>query len=292
MREAIPLASRMWTWFQTTCRSRIPQLDREQRIELVDRLETNSTFDFDFVALISLSTIIAALGLIRNSAAVVIGAMLVAPLMTPLVGMGFALIQANEKLIWSTMRSVLFGFAVAFMTSVILGAAIPKSWWNDVTVAAPVVESEVMLNAELASRCKPHLLDLVVALVSGVAGAYATGRPNLIGALPGVAIAAALVPPIATSGILFAIGEFELSRNAFLLFFTNIVAIVLGTTFAFWGIGINAPATKPKDGEGRQPPVLPRYIFFMLVILAFALAIWFAIDELPDVTHSFFGSVD
>ena len=257
MRDGIPMTTQLWSRFQSWCRSKVPQLEREQRVELVDRLHNNSTFDFDFVALISLSTLIASLGLIRNSAAVVIGAMLVAPLMTPLVGVGFALIQGNVKLIRNAMRSVIYGFAVGFGISVLLGLLIPGITENG------------QLNSEMIGRCEPNLLDLVVALVSGIAAAYATGRPNLVGALPGVAIAAALVPPIATSGMVFSLGQFSLSWGAFLLFFTNIVAIVLGTTIAFWAIGINAVV---KQSDGRPEHVWPRYWFFAFVIISFLLA--------------------
>ena len=106
IREAVPMASRLWGKIQTAVRGKVPQLDRDLRVKLVDRLQNNSRFDFDFIALISLSTLIAALGLIRNSASVVIGAMLVAPLMTPLVGIGFSLVQGNWKLVRVAMRSV------------------------------------------------------------------------------------------------------------------------------------------------------------------------------------------
>ena len=93
-------------------------------------------------------------------------------------------------------------------------------------------------SAELLSRCFPSTLDLCVAFLSGVAAAYASGRPNLLSALPGVAIAAALVPPIATSGICAALGETSMALGALLLFFTNIVAIVLGTACSVWAVGI------------------------------------------------------
>lgn len=303
MRKGVPITTRVWSRFQSFCRKTVPQLNREQRVGLVDRLQSNSTFDFDFVALISLSTIIAGLGLIQNSAAVVIGAMLVAPLMTPLVGIGFALLQGNEKLIRNAMRSVILGFAVAFGIGVFLGLVVSNSRiYEDGSDVQRVVEladtlresgsevdqtydsllcelvslltdDELKPKAELLGRCKPNFLDLIVALVSGIAGAYATGRPNLIGALPGVAIAAALVPPIATSGVLFAVGEFALSGGALLLFFTNIVAIVLGTTVAFWGIGINS-----IKREGRDPAKWPRYWFAAFVVISILLAIVFAMN--------------
>lgn len=260
MREGVPFVSKIWSWFSELCRLKIPQLNREQRVELVDRLQTNSRFDVDFIVLISLSTLIAGLGLIRNSGAVVIGAMLVAPLMTPLVGIGFALLQGNSQLVRNAMRSLLLGFAVAFAIGAVLGLIVPTGMF----------EKDGHLNFELLGRCEPNLIDLVIALVSGVAGAYATGRPKLLAALPGVAIAAALVPPIATSGILFAAMEFSLSLGALLLFFANIVAIVLGTTVAFWAIGINSSA---RGRDDRKPDLWPQYLFFAFVIIAFLLAI-------------------
>ncbi len=78
IRESVPLADRLWSRFKNAVRSRIPQLERDQRVSVVDRLQESSQFNFDFIALISLSTLIAAMGLAKNSGAVVIGAMLVA----------------------------------------------------------------------------------------------------------------------------------------------------------------------------------------------------------------------
>ena len=260
MRPAVPLGNLFKRNFQNWVRRVVPQLDKSDRVQLVDRLQSGSSFDFDFVSLISLSTIIAALGLLDNSAAVVIGAMLVAPLMTPLVGMGFALVQANEKLMKTSIKSVCFGFAVAFGISALLGLLVS-------------LLSSLGISPEMASRDTPSLVDLFVALFSGVAGAYAMSRPNLLSALPGVAIAAALVPPIATSGMSLTMGDFVLSGGAALLFFTNIVAIVLGTAVTFWAVGINTRLVKSADGDRmRAPRMWPRYWFIGFVILSLLLA--------------------
>ena len=260
LRPSVPLGNRFKRNLQVLVRRVVPQLAKVDRVQLVDRLQTGSSFNFDFISLISLSTIIAALGLLDNSAAVVIGAMLVAPLMTPLVGMGFALVQANEKLMKTSIRSVLLGFAVAFGISALLGLLV-------------TLFSTIGISPQMASRDTPSLLDLFVALFSGVAGAYAMSRPNLISALPGVAIAAALVPPIATSGMALTMGDFVLSGGAALLFFTNIVAIVLGTAVTFWAVGINTRLVKSADGDGmRSPRMWPRYWFIGFMILSLLLA--------------------
>ena len=257
IRKAIPMTQQLWSRFQVWVRDRVPQIDRELRISLVDRLQTSSEFDFDFVALISLSTLIAALGLVRDSGAVVIGAMLVAPLMTPLVAIGFSQVQGNEKLVRSALKSVLLGFTLALGIGCIVGLMLH--------LFAPAVP----ITSEMYDRGAPNLLDLIVAFASGVAAAYAMGRPNLISALPGVAIAAALVPPIATSGLALAMGDFFLCLGSLLLFATNIVAIVLGTAITFWAVGINNRIIKSDAGNtSRNAAKWPRYFFMAMIVLS------------------------
>ena len=256
VRAAVPLTVRVWGGVTLWVRSKVPQIDRERRVKLVDDLQLNSQFNFDFGALISLSTLIAALGLVRDSGAVVIGAMLVAPLMTPLVAMGFALVQGNLKLIRSALRSVSWGFAIALLIGASIGLML--------RLFAPGLE----ISEQMADRGSPNFLDLVVALASGVAAAYAMGRPNLISALPGVAIAAALVPPIATSGLALTMEDLTLAGGASLLFFTNIVAIVLGTAITFWCVGIST-----RISEGRPAQIWPRYWLIGFVVLSILLTL-------------------
>lgn len=266
VRDGVPFSSRLINEVRLWIRSRVPQMNREQRVKLVDRLNLNSNFDFDFVALIVLSTLIAALGLVQNSGAVVIGAMLVAPLMTPLVGIGFSLVQGNERLVQTSVRSVLLGFAVAFAMGLVLGLILNFGMLTGLLFQGIDIE-----NAQLQARGHPTLLDWFVAFISGIAAAYAIGRPNLLSALPGVAIAAALVPPIATSGLALSVLDLELWFGALLLFFTNIVAIALGTAVAFWCVGVDSRAVAKKK-EGKQAITWPRYYFLVFVLLSFILA--------------------
>ncbi|MEM7785230.1 MAG: DUF389 domain-containing protein [Planctomycetota bacterium] len=270
IRDSVPLTDKVWAGLRHWLSNHVPQLDRESRVSLVERLQSSSKFDFDFVALISLSTLIAALGLARDSGAVVIGAMLVAPLMTPLVGMGFALVQGNEKLIRSALKSVVWGFTVALGIGVLVGLFL--------NVVAP----HFQITTEMKDRNLPNLLDLVVALASGVAGAYAMGRPNLVSAIPGVAIAAALVPPIATSGLALSLGHLGHACGASLLFLTNIVAIVLGTAITFWVVGIK---TRKVVDKNRPVEMWPYYWFLTFVIASFimaaAMSVLNPVDPLP-----------
>ena len=203
----------------------VPQIDRENRIALVERLQSSSNWDFDFIALMILATTIAAIGLVQNSTAVVIGAMLVAPLMTPLLGLGLALVQGNVMLAKISARSVFFGICVALLVGFLVGAVIPG--FDQPT-------------EEMLARGGPGLLDLFVAFASGLAAAYASSRPGLLAALPGVAIAAALVPPIATSGLALSQGDYILFGNALLLFTINMFTIILASILSLWMVGFRS----------------------------------------------------
>jgi uncharacterized hydrophobic protein (TIGR00271 family) len=201
----------------------VPQIDRDNRISLVDRVQSSSNWDFDFFALMVLSTVIAAIGLEQNSAAVVIGAMLVAPMMTPLLGLGLALVQGNPVLARISLRAVLLGLGVSLLVGFLTGLLTPG--FSEPT-------------REMLGRGGPGLLDLFVAFASGLAAAYASSRPGLLAALPGVAIAAALVPPIATSGLAFSLGDFHLAAGALLLFVINMVTIILASMVSLWVVGL------------------------------------------------------
>jgi len=220
---ASPIANPLKELIEESVRRVVPQIERDDRVALVDRVQSSAAWNFDFIALMVLSTTMAAVGLMQNSAAVVIGAMLVAPLMTPLLGLGLALIQGNPVLAGVSLRSLIYGVCVALFSGFVVGAITPG-------LEEPT--------REMLGRGGPSVLDLVVAFAAGLAAAYASSRPSLIAALPGVAIAAALVPPIATSGLALSLGDFALAFNALLLFGINMVTIVLAAMLSLWLVGL------------------------------------------------------
>lgn len=232
VRSALPVPRRWKDSLGRLMRLSVPQLEREERIALVDEIEGKSRWTFDFALLMALATFIASLGLLANSVAVVIGAMLVAPLMTPLIGGGLAMVQGNWPLWLRSSRAVLLGFFSALAIGLLVGGLARVLGFG--------------LTSELAARGEPTLLDLGVAFASGIAASYCLARPHLSGALAGVAIAAALVPPIATVGICLALGETVTAQGAALLFGTNVVAIVLGAAANFFAAGIRGR----KEGKG------------------------------------------
>lgn len=168
-----------------------------------------------FATLIVLSTTIAAFGLIASSAAVVIGAMLVAPLMTPILAIAASLVHGQISRLLTSVGVLVAGTAAAVFTG----------WLVSRIGGQALLSSE--LSPELLARTVPSLLDLGVAIAAGLAGGYVLTHPRVGSSLPGVAIAVALVPPLATVGITIELGQTTAAEGAMLLYTTNLVAIVL-----------------------------------------------------------------
>ena len=207
----------------------LPRLNLGDRTDAYVRIRRSARPNIDYYILISLAAIIAGLGLMTNSAAVVIGAMLVAPLMSPIVGTGLSTVLGDTRFLRLAMGAVLRGVLLAIFVGMIVG----------------IFQIGKPLTPELLARTQPSLLDLAIALFSGMAAAFALSRSNAAGALPGVAIAAALVPPLSTMGITFTAGYYVESLGALLLFVTNFVAIGSATALVFLILGFR-PATSQK----------------------------------------------
>ncbi len=171
----------------------------------------------NFCILLILATAIATFGLISNSAATIIGAMIIAPLMVPIISLAYALVTLNIRLISYSVIRLIFGIfltvGIAFITTEIIGYRISGS--------------------EILARTEPTLLDLGVAIAAGTAGAFAKVRRSVSDAIPGVAISVALVPPLCVVGIGLAVGDFKLSTGSFVLFLTNLVGIILTAAIVF-----------------------------------------------------------
>ncbi|MBW2476607.1 MAG: DUF389 domain-containing protein [Deltaproteobacteria bacterium] len=221
-----------------------PTLERHDRISLIDLFEKSAKWNIDFIVMMGLATALAALGLMQDSTPVVIGAMLVAPLMSPLIGAGFALVQGNVTLFRDSMQAMAYGVSGGLLISLFLGFLTP--------------EYEPTL--EIMARGNVNLLDLAVAVLSGMAAAYSMGRPDLFATVAGVAIAAALVPPLAVVGIATAAGVFWLAGAAAVLLITNLIAIILGAAIIFRMLGVHGSLT------GSQQPLWARRMFLALIL--------------------------
>ncbi len=201
-----------------------------------------------FVMLIVFASIIATGGLLSDSVASVIGAMIVAPLMTPIMGMVVAIVIGSASRLGRSAVIVLAGIALAIAVGWLMATLMPYGW-------DPTSSSQVM------ARTSPRLLDLVVAMASGGAGAYALSRVDIADALPGVAIAISLVPPLNTVGILLAAGEGELATNALVLFLTNMGAILLAGTVTFLVTGL-------ARAVGRRPAQVRNALLAIVAFVA------------------------
>ena len=208
----------------------VPNLVPEKRAEAYIRIRRNARPTREFYILIFLASMIAAFGLLLDSAAIIIGAMLVAPLMSPIVGTGMALVLGDMRFLRMALTTVLKGVLLAILVGLIAG----------------FLRLDHPLTGQVLSRTQPGLLDLGVALFSGLAAAYALSFSNAAGALPGVAVAAALVPPLVSAGIAFAVGQPREGLGALLLFGTNFVAISFATAMVFLALGYR-PAVGQKE---------------------------------------------
>jgi uncharacterized hydrophobic protein (TIGR00271 family) len=174
-----------------------------------------------------LSAVIATGGVIGDSTATVIGAMIIAPLMTPIMATAFAVVAGDAQGLVRSLALVVGGAAVVIAIGWLLGHLIVPE----------VLDASV--NTQVASRIQPRLVDLIVALATGAVGAFALSRENVSDTLPGVAIAISLVPPLSVVGLTLAAGDTADAGGALLLFVTNVTAILVagGLMLALMGYG-------------------------------------------------------
>lgn len=204
----------------------------------------------DFLVLVVLSCLIASLGLVQNSPAVIIGAMLVAPLMSPLMGFAVGMVEGDTQLMRRAALTLLRGVLLALLLAVAVGLLTP--------LKKPTTE--------MLARGEPSLPDLGVALFAGMAGAYAMARKDIPSALAGVAIAAALMPPLCTVGIALAFAHPALASGAFFLFVTNIAAISLGGAAVFLWLGLRLRRSADDAASYRRRFAAAAIVLLLLAV--------------------------
>ena len=217
---------------------------------VVEKVQEDAGWSSHFAFMTMMSAGIAVLGLLLSSPAVVIGAMLISPLMGPIIGLGFAVATFDSVEIRRTLRALVVGIvlAVGFCAAIVLLSPLQT------------------VTDEIAARTRPNLFDLLVALFSGLAGTYAMIRGRH-GTIVGVAIATALMPPLAVVGYGIATGNLTVLAGSSLLFFTNLMTIaasaaVLARIYGF------APNLSP-----RQTRLQATLIILVLAALALPLAL-------------------
>jgi uncharacterized hydrophobic protein (TIGR00271 family) len=214
------------------------RLSPEERREALESLfifgsENQRPFLIRMAVLLLVSTVIASCGLLSDSAAVAIGAMLVAPLMRPVMAAAAAITLGWSKRLYSSLLLTLVMAVVAVIIAVCI------------TYIAPHM---ITIPAQVIVRTKPTFFDLVIALAAGAGGAYVITRKEA-SSIPGVAISVALLPPLASCGILVVFGENELALKAFILFFTNFASMVMAGVLTFMAVGISPENTRKRSAK-------------------------------------------
>jgi uncharacterized hydrophobic protein (TIGR00271 family) len=212
-------------------------LSPEQRREILNQLffegEARMPYVKQFYLLLALSALIASLGLVRNSSAVVIGAMLLSPLMTPILAFAASLVMG-----WP-IRAGRTAIRLFFATFFVFGLAY-------LLLFVYRVPTNVVIPPEILARTNPKMAELLIGLCAGIAAAYMLIHRETVSVLPGVAISVALVPPLCAAGLLTYVQEYALAWQAFVLYATNLVAIILtaGVVLLFTGLKPNVKDLK------------------------------------------------
>lgn len=185
-----------------------------------------------YFLLVIVANLIALSGLIMNSAPVIIGAMLISPLMSPILNIGFAFVTGNTSVWRLSLKKIASGVAVTVAVAALA------------TLLSPLKD----LTSEIVARTRPNLYDLVIAFLAGIVGASALcTKRNYLTVVPGVAIATAVIPPLSVTGFGLGVGDLQVAGGGFLLFFTNLVAIIIATGMVFFYYGFR-PVVSLKEG--------------------------------------------
>lgn len=237
--------TRLRSWLRSL-RPRLTPLERES---VKWRGGANAPLTTDYMILLAVSALLASFGLLQNNIAVVIGAMLVAPLLGPLSAASTALVTARVDIAGRAVFTLLAGIAGAVVTALAVGFAVP--------IDTPT--------EEMLARGSPTLIDLGVAVSAGVVGAYATARKDIPAALAGVAIAAALVPPICTTGLALGLRDLDLALGSLLLFTINTVSVVVVGAIVLWSLGLR-PDEERRRSTSWVAALIATVLAFVTVV--------------------------
>jgi uncharacterized hydrophobic protein (TIGR00341 family) len=231
------------------------QQESDHRQVVRKSIHDGAVLSAPFLIMNALAAVIACCGLLQDSAAVVIGAMVIATLMGPITGIALALVDGNNGLLRKALLAAASGSLLVFGIALLFG----------------VTQRDTPMTREFLARTQPTLLDLAIPLAGGAAGAYACVSQRLSVGLVGVAIATALVPPLSVCGICFGRGDLTLSLGAFLLFLSNVVAIQLASSTVFWLWGYNERKWHASWVRNALLRSVPSFGVLLILILVFGL---------------------
>ena len=202
---------------------------------------------------LALSSVIAAGGVIANSTPAVIGAMIIAPLGTPIYGLALAAVIGERRELRRSLTLLASGVALNILIGVIIG-------WITVN------RTPIDVNPQIVGRTSPIVLDLVIAVTVGISGSFALSRRDIADILAGVAIAISLVPVLAVVGITLGSGRLDLAFGAFILFLTNAAAILVAGTLVFTTMGYRKDARNLDARAGRRASIAIAILVVALLV--------------------------
>lgn len=240
-----------------TLRSYVGHIDDKEKENVCNEISTGSRPSNEYFIMLAIAATIATIGLLTDSVAVIIGAMLVSPLLIPVIGISLGAVKGDFELFSRAFEAELKGIALALIIVIILTLLIPNA----------AITTEILL------RTHPTPLDLLVALASGAAAAYALSKKNISAALPGVAIAVAVLPPLSVVGIGFALKRFDVSVGAFLTFLANIVAINFAASAVFWLMNFSPKWSLTAEKETMQK-LKTSAVLLLIILIPLAWIMW------------------
>jgi uncharacterized hydrophobic protein (TIGR00271 family) len=209
-----------------------------------------------FWTMLILSGFIAVAGVLADSTATVIGAMIIAPLSVPIMGIALGIVLADARLVSRSLGIVTVGVAVVVAIGFLCSILLPST-------------VNLLTNGQVTSRTSPNVLDLIAAVATGLAGAVGLSRKDVSDVLPGVAIAISLVPPLGVVGVCLGQGEVAMALGALVLFLSNVVALVLAGTVVFTSYGYRRDeAPSPGFRKRRAYAAVGVGVVLVLVPLA------------------------
>jgi len=216
-----------------------------------------------FLIMLTISGMIATAGVLTDSTATVIGAMIIAPLGTPILGIALGIVTGHVSLVARSVLWVLIGLVIVVTLGLIFS----------VFVATP---ESLATNSQVVGRTSPSLMDLIAALATGLAGGFAMSRKDLSAVMPGVAIAISLVPPLGVIGVTAGQGLWQDALGALFLFLSNVLALVIAGSVVFTMAGFSRdPASSPTANRRRA--------YTVVTVLALIIALPLAANSLTTV---------
>lgn len=232
----------------------------EKNLNTYELIASSSSLTMEFFVLLLGSAFIATFGLLQNSTAVIIGAMLIAPLMTPILGFSLGSIWGDSELLEKSALTLFVGTICVIALTALLSFIVPG----------------VEMNSEIMGRTNPTLYDILIALASGFVGSYAFINPKISSSISGVAIAVALVPPLSVTGIALGQFDFRAAMGSFLLYASNLVGISLAASFVFWRKKIHPVTSLEEEVSERAKK---NFLLSSLVLIIIAVPLGYFMVE-------------